>query len=148
MTHGTADDSGDVSAETACAAGDVAGDLPAELDDLPASLVFELSNTRHAQGNLLNYERRRRIVPARLLRALKLHDHNRCRFPGCPHQHYVEALLPQFAGVSGSVSEEVQLSDSARPWEGASTGWRPPAILESCLDQGISAKPRPTAVAV
>ena len=44
-----------------------------------------------AQGNLLNYERRRRIVPARLLRALKLRDHNRCRFPGCPHQRYVEA---------------------------------------------------------
>ena len=44
-----------------------------------------------AQGNPLNYERRRRIVPAPLLRALKLRDHNRCRFPGCPHQHYVEA---------------------------------------------------------
>ena len=166
----TADDSGDVSAETACATGDVAGDLPAEADDLPASLVFELSSTeqryadalvhvaehylansssrrerrtgqryevvltidrnelasrptasglRHhvdpdwgideedarqiacdadltefiqdARGNLLNYERRRRIVPARLLRALKLRDRNRCRFPGCPHQRYVEA---------------------------------------------------------
>ncbi|MYD98467.1 MAG: DUF222 domain-containing protein [Gammaproteobacteria bacterium] len=166
----TADDSGDVSAETACATGDVAGDLPAEVDDLPASLVFELSNTRQryadalvdmaehyltngpscrerrtgqryevvltigrnelagqptiggaryfvdpdwgideedarqiacdadltefiqdAQGNLLNYERRRRVVPARLLRALKLRDHNRCRFPGCPHQRHVEA---------------------------------------------------------
>ena len=44
-----------------------------------------------ARGNLLNYERRRRIVPRRLLRALKLRDHNRCRFPGCPHQRYVEA---------------------------------------------------------
>ena len=44
-----------------------------------------------AQGNLLNYERRRRIVPGPLLRALKLRDHNRCRFPGCPHQRYVEA---------------------------------------------------------
>ena len=44
-----------------------------------------------AEGNLLNYERRRRIVPAPLLRALKLRDHNRCRFPGCPHQRYVEA---------------------------------------------------------
>ncbi len=44
-----------------------------------------------ARGNLLNYERRRRIVPARLLQALKLRDHNRCRFPGCPHQRYVEA---------------------------------------------------------
>ncbi|MCY3621252.1 MAG: HNH endonuclease [Gammaproteobacteria bacterium] len=44
-----------------------------------------------ARGNLLNYERRRRVVPARLLRALKLRDHNRCRFPGCPHQRYVEA---------------------------------------------------------
>ncbi len=38
-----------------------------------------------ARGNLLNYERRRRIVPARLLRALKLRDQNRCRFPGCAH---------------------------------------------------------------
>ena len=44
-----------------------------------------------ARGNLLNYERRRRIVPVRLLRALKLRDHNRCRFPGCAHQRYVEA---------------------------------------------------------
>ena len=44
-----------------------------------------------AESNLLNYERRRRIVPAPLLRALKLRDHNRCRFPGCPHQRYVEA---------------------------------------------------------
>ncbi len=44
-----------------------------------------------ARGNLLNYERRRRIVPARLLRALKLRDQNRCRFPGCAHQRYVEA---------------------------------------------------------
>ena len=44
-----------------------------------------------ARGNLLNYERRRRIVPGRLLRALKLRDHNRCRFPGCPHQRHVEA---------------------------------------------------------
>ena len=44
-----------------------------------------------AEGNLLNYERRRRIVPGPLLRALKLRDHNRCRFPGCPHQRYVEA---------------------------------------------------------
>ena len=44
-----------------------------------------------ARGNLLNYERRRRIVPARLLRALKLRDHSRCRFPGCSHQRYVEA---------------------------------------------------------
>ena len=43
------------------------------------------------RGNLLNYERRQRIVPARLLRALKLRDRNRCRFPGCPHQRYVEA---------------------------------------------------------
>ena len=164
------DDSGDVSAEPECAAGDVADDPLAETDDLPASLLFELSTTqqryadalvdvaehylasgpgaRHrrsgkryevvltidrnelaeqstaggaryhvdpdwgideedarqiacdadltefiqdAEGNLLNYERRRRIVPARLLRALKLRDHNRCRFPGCPHQRYVEA---------------------------------------------------------
>ena len=44
-----------------------------------------------AQGDLLHYERRRRIVPARLMRALKLRDHDRCRFPGCPHQRYVEA---------------------------------------------------------
>ena len=44
-----------------------------------------------AKGDLLNYERRSRIVPARLLRALKLRDHNRCRFPGCAHQRYVEA---------------------------------------------------------
>ena len=44
-----------------------------------------------AEGTLLNYERRQRIVPARLMRALKLRDHNRCRFPGCPHQRYVEA---------------------------------------------------------
>ena len=44
-----------------------------------------------ARGNLLNYERRRRIVPARLLQALKLRDHSRCRFPGCAHQRYVEA---------------------------------------------------------
>ena len=44
-----------------------------------------------ARGNFLNYERRRRIVPARLLQALKLRDHNRCRFPGCAHQRYVEA---------------------------------------------------------
>ena len=44
-----------------------------------------------ARGNLLNYERRRRIVPARLLRALKLRDQKRCRFPGCAHQRYVEA---------------------------------------------------------
>ena len=44
-----------------------------------------------AEGNLLNYERRRRIVPAPLVRALRLRDHNRCRFPGCPHQRYVEA---------------------------------------------------------
>ena len=44
-----------------------------------------------ARGNLLNYERRRRIVPARLLRALKLRDRNRCRFPGCAHQRHVEA---------------------------------------------------------
>ena len=43
------------------------------------------------RGDILNYERRRRIVPARLLRALKIRDHNRCRFPGCPHQRYVEA---------------------------------------------------------
>ena len=164
------DASSDVSAETECQAGDVAGELPAEADDLPASLMFELSNTKQryadalvdvaehylangpgprqrrsgqryevvltidrnelaeqptaggaryhvepdwgideedarqiacdadlteftedAEGNLLNYERRRRIVPARLLRALKLRDHNRCRFPGCPHQRYVEA---------------------------------------------------------
>ena len=44
-----------------------------------------------AQGDLLNYERRRRIVPAPLLRALKLRDRNRCRFPGCPHRRHVEA---------------------------------------------------------
>ena len=44
-----------------------------------------------AQGKVLNYERRRRIVPAPLLRALKLRDQARCRFPGCPHQRYVEA---------------------------------------------------------
>ena len=44
-----------------------------------------------ARGDLLNYERRRRIVPGRLLRALKLRDSDRCRFPGCPHQRYVEA---------------------------------------------------------
>ena len=44
-----------------------------------------------ARGHLLNYGRRRRIVPGRLLRALKLRDRNRCRFPGCPHQRYVEA---------------------------------------------------------
>ena len=43
------------------------------------------------RGNLLNYERRQRIVPGRLLRALKMRDHNRCRFPGCAHQRYVEA---------------------------------------------------------
>ena len=44
-----------------------------------------------ARGNLLNYERRRRIVPARLLQALKLRDHSRCLFPGCSHQRHVEA---------------------------------------------------------
>ncbi|MDE0226249.1 MAG: DUF222 domain-containing protein [Gammaproteobacteria bacterium] len=44
-----------------------------------------------AKGDLLNYERRSRIVPARLLRALKLRDRNRCRFPGCAHQRHVEA---------------------------------------------------------
>ena len=44
-----------------------------------------------ARGNLLNYERRRRIVPGRLQRALKLRDRNRCRFPGCAHQRHVEA---------------------------------------------------------
>ena len=44
-----------------------------------------------ARGNLLNYERRRRIVPGPLLRALRLRDQNRCRFPGCAHQRYVEA---------------------------------------------------------
>ena len=44
-----------------------------------------------ARGNLLNYERRRRIVPGPLLRALRLRDKNRCRFPGCAHQRYVEA---------------------------------------------------------
>ena len=44
-----------------------------------------------ARGNLLNYERRRRIVPGPLLRALKLRDQKRCRFPGCAHQRYVEA---------------------------------------------------------
>ena len=49
------------------------------------------SSLADAKGNLLNYERRQRIVPARLLRALKLRDHNRCRFPGCAHQRYVEA---------------------------------------------------------
>ena len=53
-----------------------------------ADLTEFIQDTR---GNVLNYERRRRIVPARLLRALKLRDHNRCRFPGCPHQRYVEA---------------------------------------------------------
>ena len=167
---GVADHSGGVSAETECAAGDVADDQPADADNLPASLVFEVSNARQryadalvdvaehylangpgprhrragqryevmltisrnelaeraaeggarfhvdpdwgvdeedarqiacdadvteyiedAEGNLLNYERRRRIVPGPLLRALKLRDHNRCRFPGCPHQRYVEA---------------------------------------------------------
>ena len=170
----TADDSGDVSAETERATGDVARDLPAEADDLPASLVFELSNPRQryadalvdvaehylangsshrerrtgqryevvltigrdelaarraavdgsplaedvdpdwgvdeedarqvacdadltefiqdAQGNLLNYERRRPHRPgAAAASALKLRDHDRCRFPGCPHQRYVEA---------------------------------------------------------
>jgi len=160
----------DVSAETERADMDAAGDPAAAADELPASLVFELSTTgqryadalvdlaehylanspghrerrtgqryevvltigrnelaeraasggtryhvdpdwgvdeedarqiacdadltefiQGARGNLLNYERRRRIVPARLLRALKLRDHNRCRFPGCPHQRYVEA---------------------------------------------------------
>ena len=44
-----------------------------------------------AKGDLLNYERRSRIVPPRLLRALKLRDRNRCRFPGCAHQRHVEA---------------------------------------------------------
>ncbi len=53
-----------------------------------ADLTEFIEDTR---GNLLNYERRRRIVPARLLRALKLRDQNRCRFPGCAHQRYVEA---------------------------------------------------------
>ena len=58
------------------------------------------------KGDLLNYERRSRIVPPRLLRALKLRDRNRCRFlargipsrspaegsfPGCAHQRHVEA---------------------------------------------------------
>ncbi len=46
---------------------------------------------KDARGDLLNYGRRRRIVPARLLRALKLRDQNRCRFPGCAHQRHVEA---------------------------------------------------------
>ena len=164
------EDRGAVSAESACATEDVAADSPAERDDLPASLQFELASTEQrfadalvdmaehyladgrncrdrrtghryevvltigrnelaaqsaadgaryhvdpdwgideedarqiacdadltefiqdARGNLLNYERRRRIVPGRLLRALKLRDHSRCRFPGCPHQRYVEA---------------------------------------------------------
>ena len=44
-----------------------------------------------AGGNLLNYERRRRVVPARLARALRLRDRDRCRFPGCAHQRYLEA---------------------------------------------------------
>ena len=44
-----------------------------------------------ARGNLLNYERRQRIVPGRLLRALKQRARNRCQFPGCAHQRYVEA---------------------------------------------------------
>ena len=165
-----AHDSGDVSAETQWLDAGIAGEAGDESDDLPASVVFALSNKeqrnadalldlaehylangpgpRHrrtgqryevmltidrnelaeraaeggaryhvdpdwgideedarqiacdadlteyiedAGGNLLNYERRRRIVPAPLLRALKLRDHNRCRFPGCPHQRYVEA---------------------------------------------------------
>ena len=60
---------------------------PAGLPATPTSTEF----VQDAQGNLLNYERRRRIVPARLLRALKLRDRSRCRFPGCPHQRYVEA---------------------------------------------------------
>ena len=162
-------DAGDVSAEAECATGEATWESTAEAEDLPASLIFELSNTRQryadalvdvaehylasdsglrqrragqryevvltidrnqlaeqpsecarysvdpdwgideedarqiacdadltefiqdAEGNLLNYERRRRIVPARLLRALKLRDRSRCRFPGCPHQRYVEA---------------------------------------------------------
>ncbi|MYD99140.1 MAG: DUF222 domain-containing protein [Gammaproteobacteria bacterium] len=49
----TADDSGDVSAETAYATGDATGDLHAEVDGLPASLVFELSNTRQRYADAL-----------------------------------------------------------------------------------------------
>ena len=165
-----ADGLGDVSEEAKCLDADIAGEAADESDDLPASVVFALSNTEQryadalvdvaehylangpanrerrtgqryevvltihrnelaeraaeggaryhvepdwgvdeedarqiacdadltefiedAQGKVLNYERRRRIVPAPLLRALKLRDHSRCRFPGCPHQRYVEA---------------------------------------------------------
>ena len=49
----TADDSGDVSAETAYATGDATGDLHAEVNGLPASLVFELSNTRQRYADAL-----------------------------------------------------------------------------------------------
>ena len=41
-------------------------------------------------GNILNFEHRRRIVPARLRRVLEIRDVH-CRFPGCVHKKYLEA---------------------------------------------------------
>jgi len=43
------------------------------------------------RGDILNYERRSRIVPARLMRALMVRDRNCCRFPGCSHSKFLEA---------------------------------------------------------
>ena len=65
-----ADGLGDVSAETEHATGDIAGDLTAEADDLPASLVFELSNTRQRYADALvdmaeHYLANRRSGPLR-----------------------------------------------------------------------------------
>jgi hypothetical protein len=43
------------------------------------------------RGDILNYERRSRIVPARLMRALMVRDGKCCRFPGCSHSKFLEA---------------------------------------------------------
>jgi len=42
-------------------------------------------------GDILDYKRRSRIVPARLLRALMVRDGHHCSFPGCSHSKYLEA---------------------------------------------------------
>ena len=49
----TTDRPRDVSEETEFATGDVADDLPVEADDLPASLVFDLSNTKQRYADAL-----------------------------------------------------------------------------------------------
>ncbi len=46
---------------------------------------------QNERGDILNYERRSRIVPARLMRALMIRDEKCCRFPGCSHSKYLEA---------------------------------------------------------